>query len=102
MTYSKLSIVMPVFNEEQTIEIAVQRVLEAQLPLPFELLVVDDGSSDKSLEKIEHLLDDGRMRVIRQEKNLGKGAAMLSGIEHADGDLLTVLDADLEYNPQDY
>src|SRR5688500_7811001 len=78
MTYSKLSIVMPVFNEEQTIEIAVQRVLEAQLPLPFELLVVDDGSSDKSLEKIEHLLDEGPVRLIRQEKNLGKGAAIRS------------------------
>ena len=102
MTYSKLSIVMPVFNEEQTIEVAVQRVLDAQLPIPFELLVVDDGSSDRSVEKIEHLQGDGRVRVIRHEKNRGKGAGIHSGIENADGDLLTVLDADLEYDPQDY
>ncbi len=102
MKYSKLTVVMPVFNEEHTIEIAVQRVLEVDLQIPFEIVVVDDGSTDLSIEKIEHLLQSDDVRLIRHDRNRGKGAAIRSGIENATGDLLTVLDADLEYDPHDY
>lgn len=97
-----LTIVMPVYNEEPTLRRALQRLLATELPLPTEVLIVDDGSEDGSLDTITDLEDQGSVRVIRHEKNQGKGAAVRTGIREARGDLLTILDADLEYDPADY
>jgi glycosyltransferase involved in cell wall biosynthesis len=97
-----LSVVTPVYNERTTLRPAVERLLKTDLPLPVELLVVDDGSQDGSLETVSDLAEPGRVRLIRHFRNRGKGAAIRTGIRAAEGDLLTVLDADLEYDPADY
>lgn len=96
-----LTIVMPVYNERATLRPAVERLLKTELPLPVELIVVDDGSVDGSLETVADLADPGRVRLIRHLRNRGKGGAIRTGIETARGDVLTVLDADLEYDPAD-
>jgi dolichol-phosphate hexosyltransferase len=96
-----LTIVMPVYNERATLRPAVERLLKTELPLPVELIVVDDGSVDGSLETVADLAEPGRVRLIRHVRNRGKGGAIRTGIETARGDVLTVLDADLEYDPAD-
>ncbi|HEY4378512.1 MAG TPA: glycosyltransferase family 2 protein [Acidimicrobiales bacterium] len=101
-TSSSLTIVMPVFNERDTLRTALDRLLAVTMPVPTEILVVDDGSSDGCLDLIKDLEDDGAVRVIRQPSNQGKGSALRRGIAEADGELLTVLDADLEYDPADF
>jgi glycosyltransferase involved in cell wall biosynthesis len=97
----QLTLVMPVFNERATLRPAVERLLKTQLALPVELVVVDDGSEDGSLDTVTDLAGD-RVRLIRRARNGGKGAAIRTGIEAARGDLLGILDADLEYDPLDY
>lgn len=100
-SYESLTIVVPVFNEAATIRASLERLLKVQLPLSTEILIVDDGSTDGSLEMIADLQSHD-IRTIRHEQNKGKGAAVRSGIDAASGDLLTVFDADLEYDPSDY
>ncbi len=96
-----LTVVMPVYNERATLRAAVERLLKTDLPLPVELVIVDDGSHDGSLDSVSDLSEPGRVRLIRHNLNRGKGAALRTGIEAATGDILTVLDADLEYEPKD-
>lgn len=96
----KLSILMPVYNEERTIADAIDEVLAAEYPCDFELIVVDDGSTDRTpilLEKV----DDPHVRAHRHPVNLGKGAAILSAVELATGTHVLLFDADLEYSPDD-
>jgi glycosyltransferase involved in cell wall biosynthesis len=98
----QLSILMPVFNERATVEEAVTEVLEAELPVDdFELLVIDDASTDGTRE----LLVDGswppQVRVLTHEWNRGKGAAVRTGIAEAKGTWTVVMDADLEYDAAD-
>jgi glycosyltransferase involved in cell wall biosynthesis len=69
-----LSIVMPVYNERATIRPAVERILKTDLPIPIELLIVDDGSTDGSLDAIADLAEPSRVRLIRHRRNRGKGA----------------------------
>ena len=94
-----LSVVMPCFNEERTVLETCQRVLAS--PWCSELVVVDDASTDDSLAQLA-LLDDPRVRVLRQEVNQGKGAALRRGFAAASGTYVVVQDADLEYDPADY
>jgi glycosyltransferase involved in cell wall biosynthesis len=96
----KLSIVMPVYNEARRVAEAVKQVLEVDFPCEVELVVVDDGSRDATASILE-TIDDPRMRVIRHERNRGKGAAVRTGATQARGDSLVILDADLEYDPRD-
>ena len=95
-----LSVVMPVYNERQTIEEIIDRVLA--VPLRTELIVVDDGSKDGTREKLQELAASGRFRLILQPKNRGKGSALRRGFEEVQGDLVVIQDADLEYSPEEF
>lgn len=102
MSPPSITIVMPVYNERATLRQSLDRLLAVDLPVPSEVLVVDDGSTDGCLETIDDLVESGAVRLVRQPRNQGKGAALRRGIQEADSDLLTVLDADLEYDPADF
>jgi dolichol-phosphate hexosyltransferase len=97
-----LTVLMPIYNEAATVRSAVDRFLKTELPVPAELLLVDDGSTDGSREAVADLIDSGRVRYVAHERNQGKGAAIRTGVAVAEGTLLTILDADMEYDPADY
>lgn len=111
----KLSIIIPVFNEEKTIEEIIKRVEAVSLPIKKEIIVVDDGSFDntkKVLKKLKkeftpHLFfakkEEGfNFTLIEHQKNQGKGAAIKTGLSQVTGDFVLIQDADLEYNPKEY
>lgn len=96
---AKVSVLIPVFNEKNTIGELLRRVKAVELEK--EIIVVDDGSTD-STEEFLRSLKDPRVRVIFHEKNMGKGAALRTAIKEASGEIIIFQDADLEYDPQDY
>jgi glycosyltransferase involved in cell wall biosynthesis len=96
----KLSIVIPIYNEERTLQKLISAVEAVDLPLKKELVLVDDGSKDRSREILTEYKD--RHKVIFLDKNSGKGSAIRKGFSHATGDIVLIQDADLEYDPQDY
>ncbi len=96
----KLSVIMPVYNEERTIQEIVKRVME--VPLEKELIIVDDCSRDKTPELLKPYVGRPDIQVLKHERNLGKGAAIRTGIQAATGDMIVIQDADLEYDPAEY
>src|ERR1700704_4277190 len=98
-----LSILMPVYNERERVERAIAEVLETEPPVEFELVVVDDGSTDGTREILRELISDGhppgRVRLFEHPENRGKGAAVQTALAQANGEYAAIFDADLEYDP---
>jgi glycosyltransferase involved in cell wall biosynthesis len=99
--FNKISIVIPIYNEKNTIEKILNRVQKVDIPLEKEIILVDDCSQDGGKEILKKL-QGNKIKVFFHEKNQGKGAALRTGFSHASGDLVLIQDADLEYNPAEY
>ena len=95
----KLSVVIPVFNEAKTIREIIKRVQDVSIEK--ELIIVDDCSEDGT-QDILRTLSDSNIRVVTHRENMGKGAAIRTGLQQVTGDVVVIQDADLEYNPQEY
>ena len=99
----KLSIIIPVFNEEKSIITVLKKLEKVTIPsVSKEILIVDDGSSDKTALSVEKYLNqkkDKSIHFFQHQKNLGKGAAVITGIKKATGDYILIQDADTEYDP---
>ena len=99
--YRSLTVIMPVFNERTTVAEVIRRMRAVELPMTLQVIVVDDCSGDGS-DKVLRAIEDSTVRVIRHERNQGKGAAIRTGLAQVRGDLVLVQDADLEYDPNDW
>jgi glycosyltransferase involved in cell wall biosynthesis len=95
-----LSILIPVYNEERTVLETIRRVRAVDLPIPREIIVVDDGSSDGTWPLLQGAYESD-LRLYRHVRNLGKGSALRTALGHARGNFVVVQDADLEYTPED-
>ena len=95
----KLSVVIPVYNEKETLPQILEKVKKVQIPK--EIIIVDDGSTDGTREFLQGLKEDG-IKVIFHDKNRGKGAALRTGFKEITGDIVIIQDADLEYDPKEY
>jgi glycosyltransferase involved in cell wall biosynthesis len=96
----KLSVIIPVYNEVESIQTILKRVQDTKLV--HEIVIVDDGSKDGTRDVLKELDGKDGLRVILHEKNQGKGAAVRTGMAAAKGEVLLIQDADLEYDPRDY
>lgn len=107
MGINKLSILIPAFNEENTIQLILDKIKDVQLPngIEKEIVIVNDCSTDKTVERIEKYISENtemNIHYFSQVKNMGKGAAINRAIQECSGDYLIVQDADLEYDPHEY
>lgn len=100
----KLSIIIPVFNEKDTIGQVIRDVRDVPLPegIEKELIIVDDGSSDGTQDVLQRLSDQNNVRIFYHSQNRGKTFAVKFGFQHMTGDVVVIQDADLEYSPQNY
>ncbi len=108
----KLSIIIPAYNEQETIEEALRKILAVDLSglrVKKEVIVVDDGSTDRTGELVKNFTEvnpalprKGWVKLLRHNINLGKGKAVLTGFGYSTGDIILIQDADLEYSPEDY
>ena len=97
----KLSIIIPCYNEENTIKLLLNRLFEVEFPIEREIIVVDDGSRKNHKEIIKEEIVEKKVKFIRLPKNQGKGIAVRIGLKHASGDIFIIQDADFEYFPSD-
>ncbi len=98
----KLSIIIPVYNEEKTVEQVIRKVINLSLGLEKELIVVSDGSTDKTNQILRELKKEFNFILLIHKKNQGKGAALKTGIDAISGETVIIQDADLEYNPENW
>lgn len=99
----KLSVIVPAYNEEETIDEIINRVRAVDLgDVDLEMVIVDDASTDGTPERLKTYRGEAGITVLRHDSNRGKGAAIRTGLDSASGDLVVIQDADLEYDPNDY
>jgi glycosyltransferase involved in cell wall biosynthesis len=99
----KISIIIPVYNEEESLPLLNQAIMDAMGGLPYEVIYVDDGSTDESIKVLEAMAEDHKeiVRVIEFRRNFGQTAAMAAGIDNASGEVIVTIDADMQNDPAD-
>ncbi|MBN1184123.1 MAG: glycosyltransferase family 2 protein [Bacteroidales bacterium] len=100
----RLSIIIPMYNEEEHIQLLLEKLMNVTLPSfveSFEIVVIDDCSTDLSVDKVKEKVLHANIKITQQEKNMGKGAAVRRGFSEAEGDTILIQDADLELDPND-
>ena len=102
MNIATISIIIPCYNEAETIGGQLSAVINAQVPYQKEIIIVDDCSTDNSFEIIDNYSKNSAIKAFRHDQNQGKGAALRTGVSHAIGDIIIIQDADLEYDPNEY
>ena len=99
----ELSVVVPCYNEAETLNEFYESICDAlkKEKITYELIMVDDGSSDSTMEKLENICNENKnVKVISFSRNFGKEAAMLAGLNHASGKYVSIMDADLQHTPE--
>lgn len=101
MREKKLTIVIPIYNEEGTIGKLINAVIRVKFSIPYEIIAVNDGSTDNSYRELLKFKKNENLKIFNKEKNMGKGFSIRNGIKGANGDIIIIQDADLEYNPEE-